>query len=392
MEENMDELETKTMIAEAAAAAASEAVKQFIAALPEVKAGFAVDVTEDEADRALKGNPFQPGEYFKAVKNAALAPHSVDQRLMPLKAALGNNEAIPSQGGFLVPLDIESGIRDKMWGVGSLLARFTEVPVTGNGMTVNLVDETSRAAGYRMGGVRGYWLAEAATKTASYPTFKQAELKLKKVAALCYASDEMLDDAAFLGSWLSNNVPTELRFMVEDAIINGTGAGTPLGILNSPALVSAVRTDGSEVDNLDIGRMWAARYPGVNDYIWLINQNVMPQLMNMTIGQMPAYMPPGGLSGASYGSLLGRPVVETEYNPSLGTLGDIMLISPSKYILIGKGGIQTASSIHVQFITDQTAYRFVYRVDGQPEWASSVARYKPSTDSVSPYVALAAAT
>lgn len=402
----MDESELKALMAQlmpSLAQVVEETTKKAVTSmLPEVKAGFNVEVVEDEADRAAKGNPFQsPGEFFKAVKHATLAPYDIDKRLFPSlingdgTKANGLNEAIPSQGGFLVPQETEAGIRQNMWGTGSLLSRFSASirPVTGNNMTINVVDETARAAGYRMGGVRGYWLAEAGTKTSSKPTFKQVVLKLKKVCALCYATDENLEDVAYLGSWLTTNVPTELRFMVEDAIINGNGAGMPLGILASPALVSAVRTDASEVDNLDIGRMWAARYAGVNDYIWLINQNVMPQLMNMTIGQMPAYMPPGGLSGAQYGTLLGRPVLETEYNPSLGTLGDIMLISPSQYELIEKsGGVQSASSIHVAFVTDETAFRFTYRVDGQPTWASSVARYKPSTDYVSPFVALAAST
>ena len=34
---------------------------------------------------------------------------------------------------------------------------------------------------------KAYWLAEAAQKSASKPKFRQIDLKLKKVAALCYA-------------------------------------------------------------------------------------------------------------------------------------------------------------------------------------------------------------
>jgi len=62
-------------------------------------------------------------------------------------------------------------------------------------------------------------------------------------------------------------VPDELRFKVEAAIFHGDGVGKPLGILNSGALVSAIRTDAGEIDPLDIGRMWAFRWQGVNDYI-----------------------------------------------------------------------------------------------------------------------------
>ncbi len=386
----MNEEEIKALVEQVAKSAAEEALKQAAASEPQTKAGYAVDVVEDEADRALKGNPFKPQEFFTAVKNAALYPSQMDQRLLPLKAT-GLNEAIPSQGGFLVTQDIASGIMEHMWGVGSVLNFFNPITVSGNGLVINAIDETSRADGSRMGGVRGYWLEEAGTKTSSKPKFRQISLKLKKVAALCYATDELLEDATALESWINNNVPDELRFMVEAAIINGNGVGKPLGIIQSPALVSAVRTDASEVDSLDITRMWALRYVGVNDYIWLINQNVTPQLYNMSIGNFPVFLPPGGLSGNMYGSLMGRPVVETEYNPGLGTLGDIVLASPSQYALARKGGVQAASSIHVQFLADETVFRFVYRVDGQPGWASGVTAYG-STDTISPFVALAATT
>lgn len=388
-EKLMDEEAIKTLIETVARQTAEEIAKKAAETEPQVKGGY-VDVVEDEADRALKGNPFKAHEFFQAVKNAALMPSQIDQRLLPLKAT-GMNEAIPSQGGFLVTQDIAAGIMDHMWGVGTVLSQFRAINVSGNGIVVNAIGETSRADGSRMGGVRGYWIEEGGTKTSSKPKFRQIDLKLKKVAALCYATDELLEDAVALESWIANNVPDELRFQVEAAIINGNGVGKPLGIIQSPALVSAVRTDASEVDSLDVTRMWALRYAGVNDYVWFINQNVTPQLYNMSIGNYPVFLPPGGLSGSQYGQLLGRPVIETEYNPGLGTLGDILLVSPSQYVLATKGGVQAASSIHVQFVTDETAFRFVYRVDGEPGWASGVTAYG-STDTISPFVALAATT
>jgi HK97 family phage major capsid protein len=138
--------------------------------------------------------------------------------------------------------------------------------------------------------------------------------------------------------------------------------------------------------------MWARRWVGVSDYIWLASPNIHPQLISMSVGQMPVYLPPGGMSASPYGTIYGRPLIETEYNPALGTLGDLMLVSPSQYAMIQKGGIQSASSIHVQFVTDETAFRFVYRVDGQPAWNSALTPFNGSSDTVSPFVALAATT
>jgi len=201
----------------------------------------------------------------------------------------------------------------------------------------------------------------------------------------------LLEDATALESWLQINVPNELKFKVEDAFINGNGVGKPFGVLNSTALVSATRANASLIASADIANVWARRWVGVQDYVWLINPDIQPQLQVMTLGNIPTYQPPGFLADSPHGRMLGRPVIETEYNPTLGTLGDLLLFSPSQYLAIQKGGIQSASSIHVQFTTDETAFRFVYRVDGEPLWDSALTPFQGS-NTVSPYVGLAATT
>jgi len=376
------------LVKDEANAAATKAVADVLDKLPEVKAKMnaSIEVLVAEEDRPFKN----AGEFFMAVKNAAIAPHAIEPKLKSLKAT-GLSEAQPSQAGFLVPQTTAGGIIEKMYGTGTLLSLFTNRDsVVGNNMTYNIVDETSRADGSRNGGVTGYWAAEGGSITASKPTFKQLELKLKKVTALCVATDELLEDATALSGWLTRKVPDELKFKVEDSIINGDGVGKPLGILNSGAFKSATRTDANEIDPLDIGRMWAARFPGVNDYVWLGNSGIFPQLLNMSIGNVPVFLPAGGISGLPYASLLGRPYYDIEYAPALGTLGDLMLVSPSQYQMIEKGGIDYATSIHTYFSTSESAFRFQYRVDGAPIWSSVLTQ--KDTGTVSPYVGLAATT
>ena len=375
------------------AATVDEKVKAFTDSLPEIKAGYSLEVVKDEADKAAEEQPFKSaGEFFKAVRVAAESPGLMDKRLKAMKAPQGLNEAVPSGAGFLLPVTIADGIYSAMFPVGSVLSLMRPLPVEGNSMTINAVDETSRATGSRLGGVQGYWLPEAGTKIKSQPKFRQIDLKLKKVAALCYATDELLEDVTFMSAWLNREVPNELRFLVENSFINGLGGNQPLGILSSGALVSATRLDANKIQTSDVLGMWARRLVGMNDYVWLAHQSITPQLYTMTVGQMPVYLPPGGLSGSQYGQLMGRPVIETEYNPSLGSVGDLLLVSPSAYAAIDKGGaVQAAQSIHVQFVTDETAFRFVYRVDGQPYLNSAITPFQGS-DSQSAFVALAATT
>jgi HK97 family phage major capsid protein len=311
---------------------------------------------------------------------------------------LGANELIGSEGGFLLEPSFVAELLKPLHDAGPFSSRAAKLSIgpNANGITVRAVDETSRATGSRWGGIRGYRLAEAATKTASQPTFRLMELRLKKFAVLMYATEELLQDTTALGGIIQQGASEELDFMVNDDILNGAGAAGPMGILASPALVTVAAEGGQLADTVvteNIVRMWARMHPrSKGNSVWFINPNVTPQLYMLEfvvgVGGFPAFMGPGALPNAPSGSLLGRPVVETEFNPTLGNVGDIVLADMSQYIMIDKD-VQAASSIHVQFVTDQVAFRFVYRCDGQPKIAAPLTPYQ-GVDTLSPFVALAA--
>jgi HK97 family phage major capsid protein len=103
---------------------------------------------------------------------------------------------------------------------------------------------------------------------------------------------------------------------------------------------------------------------------------------------VPVYLPANGISGQPYGTLFGRPVIPVEYADTLGTEGDITLADYSQYVLADKGGVQTASSMHVAFLTDEMVFRFIYRVDGEPIWHAALTPFKGS-NTLSPFVTLA---
>jgi HK97 family phage major capsid protein len=63
--------------------------------------------------------------------------------------------------------------------------------------------------------------------------------------------------------------------------------------------------------------------------------------------------------------MLTMPIEVCEYTPALSSAGDIVLCDFSQYLLAEREpGVD--SSIHVQFVTDETAFRFRFRADGQP--------------------------
>ena len=335
------------------------------------------------------------GEQLQAIARAYSPARQVDQRL---QRATGLNEGNPSEGGFLVQTDFAAELLKRTYETGILSTRVRRIPISANsnGLKVNGVDESSRQNGSRWGGVRGYWLNEGGTKTPTQPAFRQIELNLKKLIGACWATDELMEDSVALGAILQEAFAEEFAFMVDEAIYRGDGAGKPLGILNSPSLITVAAEGGQAASTIlydNIVKMWARLWSkSRRNAIWIIDQSIEPQLFTMSmavgVGGVPVYLPAGGASASPYGTLFGRPVVPIEQASALGTVGDIALIDPTQYTMIDKGGIKSASSIHVNFLQDEQVFRFVYRVDGQPTWNTALTPYNGG-DTISPFVTLA---
>ncbi|MFA6271330.1 MAG: phage major capsid protein [Candidatus Paceibacterota bacterium] len=348
--------------------------------------------------------PFKTfGEQMLAIVRAGRPGGEIDPRLMRIQAAAsgGANEGVPSEGGYLVQQDFSSELLRNVYQTGVLAPRCRRMVISANSnsLRINGIDETNRGDGYRWGGVQGYWAAEAATVTAKKPKFRKIELNLNKLMALYYSTDELLADASAMESILMQAFTEEIQFKLDDAIIRGDGSGKPVGILSADCLISQAAESGQAADTVlfeNIVNMWSRLIaPSRANAVWLINQEIEPQLFGMVLSAgtagVPVYMPAGGISGQQYGTLFARPVVPIEHCAKLGDLGDIILADFSQYILADKGGMQAASSIHVQFLYDETAFRITYRVDGQPVMASAITPYKATSGrTLSSFVALAA--
>jgi len=355
--------------------------------------------TEDNAE-ALKDDPNKEetkrfrslGEQMMAVYRASNPAGKIDARLTT-RSANGLNETNPSDGGFLVQKDFVTDLLKRTYETGVLASKVKKIPLTtnANGIKINAIDEDSRANGSRWGGIQTYWENEADQISGSKPKFRTMDLSLKKLTGLCYVTDELMQDAAALENVIREGFAEEFGFKIDDVILSGSGAGQPLGILNSGSLVTVAKetnqTAKITVENLV--KMWSRLWSRSRaSAIWYINPEIEPYLYTLTVGDRPVYIPAGGLSEAPYATLFGRPVMPLEQCSALGQVGDIILADFGQYLLIDKGGVNATSSIHVRFLYDENVFRFIYRVDGQPVWNKALTPYKGSA-SVSPFVTLA---
>lgn len=338
------------------------------------------------------------GEFARSVRMANPSfGGQADQRLIRNAAASTYaSEGVGQDGGFLVPPDFQSEIMSRVFGEDSLIGRSRRLRSTSNSITVP-VDTTTP---WGSTGVRSYWTAEGGTKTQSKPTFENVTVKAHTLATLIPVTEELLEDAPALDGYLRMATPRQMDFTISNALVRGTGVGQPLGFMNAGGLVTVAAEAAQSADTIlamNVAKMFS-RMPASSrqNAVWLIHPDAEPQLIGMTIGNQPVYMPAGGMSASPFGTLLGRPVIPHQVAETVGDLGDLMFVDFNEYMTLTKtgngrdqNGMRTDVSIHLWFDQDLVAYRFTIRVGGQPIWNSALAQ-RDGTNVQSPYVVLAA--
>lgn len=309
----------------------------------------------------------------------------------------------PEQGGYLAPPEFSRTLLERGFENSNFLSRCRKIPMAINQIGIPYVQDFDHSGGYRFGALQGKWLDEKAAKTGSKPKFGKVTLRLNKFAILVYSSDELLEDSMVsMEPMLQEMAGDEIAWNVDDAILNGTGAGMPLGcnVAGNPSLVTVTKETGQAAATIvfeNVIKMYAQLWPrGHGNAMFIANNQAFPQLALMSLpvgtGGAPVYLPANGAAGRPYETLLGKPFVVSEHMAALGSAGDILLADFSQYLIgqkRGRGaGVQYASSIHLKFDYDQTTFRFVMRIDGQPWWPSP---FTPTTgNDESPYVRLGA--
>ncbi|MBI3222961.1 MAG: phage major capsid protein, partial [Nitrosomonadales bacterium] len=277
------------------------------------------------------------GEFMQAVYLSQKPGKSMDERLFIGAAAPTSfgNESTGQDGGFLVPPDFSKEIFRLSLGEDSLMPLTDNVEITANSMAFPK-DETTP---WGTNGIRAYWQGEAAAANATKPVMGLATLRLKKLMALVPTTDELLDDASALTSYLPDKVATSIRWKTNESILFGAGNGIPIGCMNAGAVVTVAKETGQTTQTLvpqNLAKMIARLPPGsFGNAVWIINNDVLPALFTLSLGNYPIYLPNGltvgGIQVSPYGTLLGRPVIVSQHANTFSSQGDVMLVDLSYY-------------------------------------------------------------
>ncbi|NVM24187.1 MAG: phage major capsid protein, partial [Desulfobacterales bacterium] len=272
--------------------------------------------------------------------------------------------------------------------------RATVWPMTSSSLKVPGKKITSHATS--ISGVVAYWIGEKAAKTESDPAFRLIELVAKKLACYTKSSDELVADSKIpIANVIGPAFIDAIQFQLDYDFFQGSGAACPLGIINSPCLISVTKEASQPAATIlweNIVNMWASLFPpSMKRAIWVASVSTIPQLLtpSQAIGTGGTHYWPALREAKTGGmTLLTRPILWTEKLPVLGQLGDIVLCDFSQYTIGMRQQVRIESSNAPHFSEDIKDWRAVLRADGQPSWDQALTLKDGSTQ-VSPFVALA---
>jgi HK97 family phage major capsid protein len=374
-----------------------------------IPAGTTDIVVTERRQADAKGGFRSFGDFAQSVIRASVNPRATDERLIFEAAApttFGSTMA-GADGGFLIPPEFATEIYTLSLMEDALLPLTANVELSSSNSMVFPKDETTP---WGTDGVRAYWQAEATAGTATKPKLSTNIMRLHKLMALVPLTDELIEDARALETYIPDKVAQSIRWKTNESFLFGAAAGQPIGAFNAngPAILQAKESAQATLTLLlaNITKMVSHLPPGsYGRAIWLLNNDVLPALAGLTLGNYPIYLPIGGALGGivgapptpggnmlqtPYGTLQGRPVYVSQHANTFSSQGDVMLGDFKGYRTITKaGGMETATSMHLYFDADATAFRTLFRIDGMPVLQTPINPAKGSNQ-LSHFVQLAA--
>jgi len=199
-------------------------------------------------------------EFAMNVRDAAVSNgRNIDKRLEALDvksivtkaAGTGLVEGDVEYGGYLIPEEFRNNILEVAVERSNILNMAMMIPMATNVINIPYISGFDRSSGTLHGGIEFKWLDEAGQKNEARPEFGKIQLRLRKIAGLAYATDEIMEDSPISLEPILTRMFTEaLAWQMDNVFINGTGAGKPLGVINAPCLISVDKEAGQDATTI----------------------------------------------------------------------------------------------------------------------------------------------
>jgi len=340
---------------------------RFCTWLQAVATGHAEGTARDPQARILE-TPTE-GALGKALEGSGvLLPARMSRRIL---GALGKTNPLDSGGGqgrgeqYLVPTDYWPQVSLNPADPHTLLSAVTVVPTESGTIDVPRGVQTDAAP---LSGIAVSWGSEGGTKPETQPAFEQERIVAHPIHAHTQVTNRLLARSTpDLEALLERLFARALRLAVANAIINGTGTGQPVGIVNQSGVRTVPRAAPGSVawsDIVDVKHALAV--PHLAAGARYVITDAVEEFFERGVGAdgEPAFL---GVRRLGNGRLNGLPYHVASQGPALGATGDVICGYWPEYWLCVEPqlAVRVARSEHVEFVKNVTVLAVFAGVGGR---------------------------
>lgn len=295
-------------------------------------------------------------------------------------------------GGFYIPESTLQNVLPDLSlvsGIGNLVRR---VPVSTPDGSIPMRDY-SRSVTASVGesasasGIASQLRAESAAYTEEQMYFEKVRWSVSDYASgYVKASRELVKDLPMIEALLRAGIEEDVKNKEEFAILRGSGAGQPLGVITWAGTIEVTEDTDNTFAVADMDEMVSRHLVSDGSKVaWVYHHGAYPNVAGMERGNGNAVM--HNVSGALSKFLNGYPQFMSQHLPAQGTTGYVLLGDWSKYFLFELGGLYIEMSEHADFLNGNVVWRFGKRQDGRPIMTAAVT-LADNSFTVSPFVKL----
>lgn len=259
-------------------------------------------------------------------------------------------EGVDTDGGYLVPVEYDTRLIDTL-NEENIMRQLATVITTSGEHRINIAADKPAAA----------WIEEGEELTFGDATFDQILLDAHKLHVAIKVTEELLYDNAFdLETYILDQFGKALANAEEDAFLNGTGEGQPLGIFADEG-GGTIEETVTELDSDSIiDLVYALKRPYRKSASFIINDTTLA-LVRQLKDNNGAYMWQPSYQEGEPDRLLGYKVYTSAYAPT-----DAIAFGDFSYYNIGDRGTRSFKQLLELFAGNgMIGYVAKERVDGK---------------------------
>lgn len=267
-------------------------------------------------------------------------------------------EGVDADGGYLVPDEYDNRLIEKLK-EENIFRKLCHPVSTSGDHKINIAASTPAAA----------WIEEGEALTWGDATFAQILLDAHKLHVAIKVTEELLYDSKFdLETFILNAFSKALANAEENAFINGTGSGQPLGILAATGgadvgvtAASATAITADEIINL----VYSLKRPYRKNAVFLMNDQTVAAVRKLKDGT-GTYLWHEALTADEPNRLLGYPVFTSEFMPTIEAGAKTIAFGDFDYYNIGDRGSRSFQELKELFAGNgMVGFVAKERVDGK---------------------------